>query len=336
MSSNPRKPVLIIGGSGVVGSLAAKALRRLQPDLPLTIGGRDVSRAQAVAREVGLADATTVDLSRPDLGQPSSRAYSAVVLFVKDDTLNSLRYAQAHGLPYLGISTSLFEVAPEVALYMHQPTRSPILLGSAWLVGAAMLPALQFAREFRALESIAIGAVLDEQDVGGAAAYADLDRQSKATPNTLILENGQWRWVGGDAALRTFRDGEGQDVQGQAYTMLDPASLAAATQAKSIRFDVAIGTSAPRRRGEPFSTEIIFELEGTLHDGTRTRVRHELMHPEGQAPMTAVGVAVGVERLLGLAGGAPVAPGLYLPHVLIEPEYLLRRLQESGTQLRRA
>ncbi|MCP3168964.1 NAD(P)-dependent oxidoreductase [Myxococcus qinghaiensis] len=335
MSLNPRKPVLIIGGSGVVGSLAAKALRRLQPDLPLTIGGRDLSRAQAVAREVGLADAATVDLSRPDLGQPASRAYSAVVLFVKDDTLNSLRYAQTHGLPYLGISTSLFEVAPEVALYMHQPTRSPILLGSSWLVGTATLPVLQFAREFRALESIAIGAVLDEQDVGGAAAYVDLDRQ-KAAPNNLILEDGQWRWVGGAAALRTFRDTEGNDLQGQAYSLMDAPSLAAATQAKSIRFDVAIGTTAPRRRGEPFSTEIIFELEGTLHDGTRARVRHELLHPEGQAPVTAVGVAVGVERLLGLAGGAPVAPGLYLPHVLIEPEYLLRRLQEAGTRLRRA
>ncbi|MBJ6761845.1 NAD(P)-dependent oxidoreductase [Myxococcaceae bacterium JPH2] len=335
MSLNSHKPVLIIGGSGVVGSVAAKALRRLQPDLPLTIGGRALPRAEAVAREVGLADATTVDLSRPDLGQPASRAYSAVVLFVKDDTLNSLRYAQTHGLPYLGISTSLFEVAPEVALHMHQPTRSPILLGSTYLVGATTLPVLQFAREFRALESIAISAVLDERDLGGAAAYADLDRQ-KAAPNSLILENGQWRWVGGDAALRTFRDSEGNDLQGQAYSLMDPVALAAATRAKSIRFDLAVGLSASRRRGEPFSTEIIFELEGTLHDGTRARVRHELLHPEGQAPVTAVGVAVGVERLLGLAGGAPVAPGLYLPHVLIEPEYLLRRLQEFGTRLRRA
>jgi hypothetical protein len=52
--------------------------------------------------------------------------------------------------------------------------------------------------------------------------------------------------------------------------------------------------------------------------------------------MTAVGVAVLVERLLGLAGGPPVPPGLYLPHVIVEPEYLLRRLTEFGAQIRHA
>lgn len=336
MSSNPQKPVLIIGGSGVVGSLAAKALRRLHPTLPITIGGRDLVRAEAVAREVGNADATRVDLDRPDLGQPASRVYGAIAMFLKDDTLNSLRYAQTQGAAYLSISTGLFEVAPEVAYFIHQPTRSAVLLDSNWLAGAATLATLHFAREFQALDSIEIAAVLDEQDLGGPAALADVERQSKATPNSLLLEQGRWRWVEVAKSGRTVRGVDGHTLHVQPYALLDPASLAAATDAKSVRFDVSVGLSSARRRGEPYSTEFIIELEGVRKDGARARVRHEVIHPRGQAPVTATGVAVGIERLLGLAGGAPPAPGLYLPETLIEPEYLVRRLQDAGARFHRA
>jgi hypothetical protein len=335
MSSNPQRPVLIIGGSGLVGAQTAKALRRLHPTLPITIGGRDLARASAVAKEVGGADAVQVDLERHDLGQPEGRAYSAVVVFVKDDTLNALKYAQAKGLPHVSISTGVFEMGPEVARFIQQPTSAPILLHSTWLAGATLLPALHFAREFKTLDSIELAAVLDDQDVGGPAAHADFERLANVS-SALLLQDGKWRWVQGEDATRTFTGADGIQRQGQVYAPFDLLSLASATDARSIRFDLATGESATRRRGEPFSTEILFELTGVKLDGTRGRVRHELVHPAGQAPVTALGVAIAVERLLGLAGGPPVAPGLYLPHILIDPAYFLRRLEEFGTRIRRA
>lgn len=336
MSVNAQRPVLIIGGSGLVGSQTAKELRRLHPTLPLTIGGRDLNRASAVAKEVGGADAVRVDLERRDLGQPDGQAYSAVVVLLKDDTLNSMKYAQAKGLPYVSISSGVFEMGPEVAQYIHQPTSAPILMDSTWLTGAVVLPALHFAREFKTLESIEMAAVLDEQDVGGPAAYADFERLTNVAPSVLVLQDGRWRWVRGADATRTFIGVDGTEQQGQAYAPFDVLSLAAATDARSIRFDIVVGESATRRRGEPYSTEIIIELSGVKQDGTRGRVRHELVHAAGQAPVTALGVAVAVERLLGLAGGPPVAPGLYLPHVLIDPASFVRRLEEIGTRFRRA
>ena len=45
MSSISENPVLLIGGSGVVGQRAARALRKLQPELAIVIGGREVSKA---------------------------------------------------------------------------------------------------------------------------------------------------------------------------------------------------------------------------------------------------------------------------------------------------
>lgn len=336
MSMNPQRPVLIVGGSGLVGSQAAKVLRRLHPTLPLTLGGRDLARAEAVAKEVGGADAVRVDLGRPDLGLPDGRAYSAVVMFVQDDTLHSLKYAQAKGAAYLSISTGVFEVGPEVAHFIHQPASAPILMASHWLVGAATLPVLHFAREFKTLEAIEIAAVLDAQDVGGPAAHADLERLMAIAPRALQLQDGRWRWVHGADATRTFTGVDGTRLEGQPYSPFDVLSLAAATEARSIRFDFVVGESATRRRGEPYSTEIIIELSGVKPDGTRGRSRYELVHPGGQAPVTALGVAVAVERLLGLAGAPPVAPGLYMPHVLLDPADFVQRLETFGMRIRRA
>ncbi|WP_395674563.1 hypothetical protein [Inquilinus sp.] len=332
MPGTQHKPVLIIGGSGVVGARAAKTLRRLQPELPITIGGRDLARAEAVAREIGGADAAAIDLDRPDLGQPD-RDLGAIAVFVKDATLNSLRAAQARGIPYVSTSSGVFEIGPEVALAIHRPT-APVLLASHWLAGAAVLPALHFGRAFRRIDEIRIGALLDEQDMGGPAAAADYDRIITATARVQVRQDGHWRWIGGEEATATYRSVDGVELPAQAYSPMDVASLAAATDARSIRLDLAYSQSASRRRGEPFSTEIVIELAGERIDGTAGRSRHELVHPEGQAPLTALFIASAVERLLGLAGGPPAAPGLHLPEMLLDPAGMVRRLEEFGTRIR--
>ncbi|NEE14560.1 saccharopine dehydrogenase, partial [Streptomyces sp. SID7499] len=54
-----------------------------------------------------------------------------------------------------------------------------------------------------------------------------------------------------------------------------------------------------------------------------------LVHPAGQRPMTATGIALGVERLLGLRGEA-VAPGIHTPETLLDPAYAVERMAETG------
>jgi hypothetical protein len=329
------RPVLIVGGSGIVGSQAAQTLRRLHPDLPVAIGGRNLERANKTAREVGNAEAVEVEVGQSNLGLTDER-YSAVVMFAKDDTLNGLKFAQARKIPYLSVSSGVFEVGPEMALHIHAPRSAPILMGSQWLVGAATLPTLEFAKEFQSLESIELAAVFDEQDMGGPAAAADFERLTKAAPSPLILKDGKWRWINGEEATRKVKDREGEVRDAATYTPLDVLSLATATDAKSIRFDLVYGESATRKRGEPFSTEIIIELKGRLKNSQDGSARYELFHPGGQAPVTALSVAIAVERLLGLTGDAKVEPGLYFPDSLIEPAYALRRLQEFGMEVKRA
>lgn len=333
MTTNTHKPVLIIGGSGIVGSTAARTLRQLYPELPIAIGGRDVAKAEAVAKGIGNARGIAVDLGRADLGLPAGDTYGAVVPFLKDETLNSLKYAQATGAGYLSISSGVFELGPETAFYIHKPTAVPVVMASSWLVGVATFPTLRFARDFRRIDRIEIAAVLDEQDMGGPAASADFERLTRTAPRALILKDGRFLWADDEDASRNVVTIDGVETRAIGYSPFDVLSLAAATDAKSIRFDLIYGVSANRRRGQHFSTETIIEITGERKDGTTGLDRYELVHPRGQAPVTAVGVALGVERLLGLDGKAPAAPGLYLPEVLIDPDHAVRRFQEFGLQI---
>ena len=54
-------PVLLLGGSGAIGHQAARALHATYPDLPLLIGGRDVTKAQRAAADIGGAEGVQID-----------------------------------------------------------------------------------------------------------------------------------------------------------------------------------------------------------------------------------------------------------------------------------
>jgi hypothetical protein len=111
--------------------------------------------------------------------------------------------------------------------------------------------------------------------------------------------------VSGDAAERSFIDVGGVTHRSRVFANLDVLSLSAQLDAASVSFEFAVGETASRRHGEPFSTEIIVEIEGRRRDRGHGRYRFEVVHPEGQAPLTAAGVSLGLGGLLGLDGHPP-------------------------------
>lgn len=322
------KPVLCLGGSGQAGAGAAALLRQWHPTLPLTIAGRDLDRARRVADELGVATATTIDLERGDLGLPADHAPSAVVATLWDHRLNGLRYAQQHGVPYLSISSGLVDIGLEVVAGAQRMT-APILLASHLCAGTVVLATLHLAQQFARVDSIRLGAVLDESDTGGPAGIADLQRLSAATSAGMVRRDGVFTWISAADALTDVRSTDGTVVPGQSIPILDVPSLALATDAPDVRFDLAVGESAGRRRGDQPSIEIRIDLSGTGQHGEPLSISRYLVHPAGQRPLTALGIALGVERLLGLRGQAP-SPGIHTPEALLDPADTLQRLTELG------
>ncbi|RDI49162.1 hypothetical protein DFR68_107290 [Nocardia mexicana] len=326
----PRKSVLVMGGSGQAGAGTAALLRRWYPALPLTIAARDLGRAQRVADELGAATAVVVDLDRGDLGLPPGDGHSAVVAALWDRGLHGLGYAQRHGVPYLSISNGLVEIAPEVIAGAQRAHAAPILLASHYFAGLVVLAALDSAKQFGSVDSIRVGTVLDETDAGGPAGMADLDRLAAVTTAGLIRRDGVFTWIAGADAQAEVRSADGISVPGQSIAIPDVPSLGLATGASNVRVDFAVGESAGRRRGAQPSAEVRIEIEGLDPAGAPLRTERHLIHPEGQRPLTALGVALGIERLIGLRGD-PVAPGIHTPEAILDPADAVERMREIGT-----
>ncbi|MGK3120328.1 NAD(P)-dependent oxidoreductase [Pseudomonas corrugata] len=326
-------PILFMGGSGAIGHHTAQALRAAHPGVPLLIGGRDLTKAQRAAEQLGNAQGVSIDAFASDLGL-GDRAVSGVVVFYMDHALAGLRYAQKRGVPHLSISSGIFEIAPEIATYMHRPDAAPIVLGYEWMVGATTVSTLRVAEAFSRVHDIRISALIDEQDTGGPTVATDFEHLNRMLPAALTRREGVYVWREGDAAKASFRAVDGRDIEAGGFSSIDVVGLAAATGAPNVQFDMAIGLSSTRRQGGPLSTEIIIELVGEDQKGEALRTRHALVHPAGTAPLTGLSVALLLERLLGLDGQPPTAPGLYFPYQLLNATTYQQRLEQEGGVLR--
>jgi hypothetical protein len=220
------------------------------------------------------------------------------------------------------------DIAPEIVAGAQRAAAAPILVASHWYAGALVLATLDLAREFDRIDTIRIGALLDELDSGGPAAAEDLRRLSAFTAG-LIRRDGVFTWIDGPDARADVRSVDGTVLPGQSIAILDVPSLALATGAPNVRLDFAVGVSASRRRGGPAATEVRIDLEGVDAAGAPLRTSRYLIHPEGQRPLTALGISLGVERLLGLRGEAALA-GIHTPEALLDPAYAVERMAQIG------
>lgn len=184
-----RHPILFMGGSGAIGQRTAQALRAAHPEIALLIGGRDLAKTQQAAEQLGCAQGIVTDPAADDLGL-GDRQVSAVVVFYMDHTLAGLRFAQKRGVPHLSISSGVFEIAPEIATYMHRPDIAPIVLGYEWMVGATTVSTLSIASAYGRVRDIVINALVDEQDSGGPTVARDFEHLSKMLPAALSRRDG--------------------------------------------------------------------------------------------------------------------------------------------------
>lgn len=326
-------PILLMGGSGAIGHQTARALRAANPDMPLLIGGRDLAKVQQAAEQIGGAQGVVIDAAAADLGL-GNQSVSGVVVFYMDHALAGLRFAQQRGVPHLSISSGVFEIAPQIATYMHTPDAAPIVLGYEWMVGATTVSTLHLAKAFSRVHDISIHALVDEQDGGGPTVAKDFEHLSKMLPAALTRRDGAYIWREGEDAKVSFRAVDGTQMQASGFSSIDVVGLAAATGAPNVQFNLASGVSSSRRQGQPMSTEIIIELAGEDLTGKPLRTRHATVHPAGAAALTGLSVAMLLERLLGLDGQPATAPGLYFPYQLLNAGAYLQRLGKEGGELR--
>ena len=328
-------PILLIGGTGLVGTRVVEHIRRLHPDLPLAIAARNAVRGRDIAERAGNAEFLTVDLTRPELGLPA-RPFGAVVALVKENTLNPLRLAEAASIPYLSMADGAFEIAPAVARHILRPLTVPMLLAGQWAAGVTSLATLHYAEKFQRVQSIEATVILDPDEPVGPMAASDVEQIMLNSPRPLMLREGRWQWAAEPLATRKVVTATGETVEVQAMSVLDTVDLAAITDAQSVRFDFGSAMTAARKAGGPAAHEMIIVIEGVLKDGRTGQMRVDIETSQGASGLTALGVTLGLERLLGLAGEPPLAPGLYVPESVIDPAYAVKHVLKLGGKLSEA
>ncbi|MBW6527813.1 NAD(P)-dependent oxidoreductase [Sphingomonas sp. RHCKR7] len=325
-------PILILGGTGQIGRYTIQALRKRHPEAPLLIGSRNRQKAYQAASELDHAEGIAIDPYADDLGV-GDRSIAAVAVLYSDHRLASLRYAHARGIPHLGISTGLYEVAPEMAIHMQRPDAAAVVLGYEWLVGATTIATLTAAKTYARIDGIRIGALIDEEDWGGPAVAEDFERFASVISSVFARRNGAFVWRKGGNANFKFQAIDGAELTAVGFSTIDIAGLAATTGARDVEFGIGTGISSSRRAGGEKSTEIIIELSGVGEAGTPQRTRHAVFHPGGAAPLTGLGISMVLERLAGLDGEPATKAGLFFPYQIINHAEYLNRLTREGGRL---
>ena len=352
----PTGPIVLIGGSGVVGRELVKLL--VSRGIELVIAGRNAGRAEPMlelCRQGGVAARfEALDLTAE--AQPTLEA-RAVVTLVNDPADSALAAALAAGVPYVDIARWTSRLALSVTRTSAVAARAPLVFSSAWMGGIAPRVAAALGASLGPLDTVEIAVRYAVADASGADSVEYMDRMSLPfevivdgrQTQVMPLSGGQVVDIGGHATHVSRIDTPEQ------WTM--PATLGVRTAALRIGFDDALASLGLRAlhrlgvfcllRGERFTAarQGLLRSSGSEHrEGAETSCRVDvrtragitnhvtLVDPKGQAHLTAVGTLLSLE----LALREDTRPGVHFPEQDPANAELLDRLATFGIASRRA
>jgi len=360
MKSENLNAILIAGGYGVVGSQIAEIIRQRHPTIPLILGGRNPASAKALVQRLGNAEAVALDLeSTAPLASLSVKP--AAVLNVVNDPQNSLLLDCARGgVAYVDITRWTERMREAIVRMALEDLRAPVMFGSAWMAGVAVILAQAASESFDVVERIDLDILFAMADKAGPNSAEYMDRLSIPFD---IKVNGelQQRLPFSDPKMVDFPGGYSGKVY--RFDVPDQMTLTSTTDAKSVSgrigFDNASATGSLAfmarsgimkllnrpmfdglRRGllynpgEGAAHELVIEVEGKDSQGNSHTNRVTVMDPEGQTHLTACGAVIQLERVLGLDGLPASGAGIHFPEKGANIDAALDLLSNNGVLIK--
>lgn len=328
------KPILLIGGHGITGRKTAQQLRLRHPHVPLAIAGRNLAAAQAFAEELGNASAYAADISGnlPDLGLPHNE-FSAMAVFLMDETGDALRFASDHAIPYVAVTGGAFEMGLQFAMGMHAMDRCSVTIASNWFCGGALMATLALCGELSRVEAITAGIVIDRNDgQSGPATRNDFERILGTCTSMPLRAHGIYKWITGDAGKVEYIGTGGRKLEGTPAVSVDAVAIGAATGARDVSVLETWGDSLSWVEEKASSDEIVIEARGTGKDGNAVVLRQEVVASRETAPITAITIAMLLDKAAGLSSGVPLAPGIYTAERALDPGEAVGWMNEAGVR----
>ncbi|WNG47110.1 hypothetical protein F0U60_25520 [Archangium minus] len=322
--------ILISGGYGLVGGFIARHIRKLNKEVELILAGRNPEKGAALAQELGGATTARLDVSNPERELSEVGPVELIVAALQDPGDNLIHAALERGIAHIGITKLAEDVAPVTFAAVRSPPKRPIVLLGHWQAGVLTHVARKAVEPFSRIDSLQLAGVYDTKDPIGPMTANDTEH---FIGRALLREEGVWKWVDATQHGRSLRLGDERVSQGLPMSVLDVPSLATVTGAPNVRFDLVQGESLGTRAGGPASHDLYIDIEGRLKDGTPAHRRTMVSDPVGNAHMTALGVLVVIERILGLDGRPAAHGGLQLPETLVAPDEAIARFKQFGVRI---
>jgi len=320
--------IVIAGGYGLVGGWVARHLRAVGHDVELVLGGRTPESGKVLAAEL---DASVAHLDTESASADLARigAFDLLISAVQDADDEILRAALSAGAAHLGIVRKVDNLGP-TAMAAADLSRRPALVMGHWQAGTMSCAALASARAFGRIDSISLAALFDPKDAIGPMTAND---RGAFFTKALIRRDGKWDRIEQSENIRLVERAPHPAFHAQPMGVLDVAGVATITRVPNLRFDLGMGDSLGTIQGGTASHEIFIDITGTDAGGAPMQQRTVLSNPKGQAHLTALGVLVGAERVLGLDGRPPLSAGLHFAESALDPDHALSRLREFGVSI---
>ncbi|MFZ5669707.1 MAG: hypothetical protein ACOY4K_09435 [Pseudomonadota bacterium] len=322
--------IVIAGGYGLVGGRIATLLREAGHALDLVLAGRNPDQGAALAGRIG-ARTSWLDVADPAPGLAALGPVDLVVAALQDPGDNLLAASLRAGAAHIGIVRTAGTMA-STAIAAADLARRPALMLGHWQAGVLTWATLAAARAFARVEAVEMAALYDPADPIGPMTSADA---GGFIGRALVRRGGTWTEVEAASTGRLVA-AAGTGFEAHPMGVLDTPAVAAITGAADVRFDLGVGPSIGSLAGRGASHDLYIDLRGILADGRPGRRRTVVSDPAGQAHLTAAGVVIGVERLLGLDGAPPPPTGLAFPETAVDAEVAAGRLRGMGVRFETA
>ena len=321
------KRILIIGGYGQVGSNVARLIRKADSTIELILAGRNPQKGELLAAELTNAKTAHINLEE-GFTLRQFRKIDLIISALGDDSNISRETAIANGVACITVSELADQISPTAFLSLHKTIAAPIVFAGHWQAGLLTLVVKQLAAKFSSIKTVETAGLYDEKDPVGPLVANEV---TGFVGRALIRKDGKWMHVESKANTRLINLCDGSKAVGHPMGTLDIPSIAAFTGAANIRFDFIVGESIGSRKELEASHDLYIEIEGTLLSGEKTKLRTIISGSKGNSHLTAVGVYLITESILGLHGKSKQNKGgLYLPETIVSEDNIIKRLTEFG------